>query len=592
MEIKRVFDILDDLKIKSSKTDILNSKENKKWVHYSVSDFYENAALVSSGLLALGLQKGDIVSLMSNNRPEWNFVDYGSQQVGMPTAPIYPTISPADLKFILNHSEAKIIFISDKSIYSKLVSMEDELPHLKYVFSFNKIEGVKHFSELVELGRQHPNSEKIAEIKNKTTENDLLTILYTSGTTGHPKGVMISHKNMLSNVKACQNFAPFKPEWRALSFLPLNHVYERFLNTLYLFHGVSIYYAENFETIGDNCREIHPQIFVAVPRILERVLEKICAAGEKLTGFKRKIFDLSIRLAEKYELNGKNGTWYEFQRKICDILVYSKWREAVGGKIVCIASGGAALNPRIERIFSCAKLTLLQGYGLTETCVVVAVNKFGKDNIMFGTVGPVVNNLEVKIAEEDGEILMRGPSLMLGYYKDPEGTAEAIDKGGWFHTGDVGVFIDNKFLKITDRKKELFKSSSGKYISPVAIENKLKECKYIEQCMVIGEGQKFASALIVPNMVNFKEYCKANNIEWEGNDAMLNSDELKKIIQSHVKQVNSTLAPYEQLKRCQVIRAHWSVEGGEITPKLSLKRKVIMAKNTEAISKIFSVEEN
>ncbi|MGZ3918693.1 MAG: AMP-dependent synthetase/ligase [Bacteroidia bacterium] len=592
MEIKRVFDILDDLKSKSSKTDILNSKENKKWVHYSVSDFYENAALVSSGLLALGLQKGDIVSLMSNNRPEWNFVDYGSQQVGMPTAPIYPTISPADLKFILNHSEAKIIFISDKSIYSKLVSMEDELPHLKYVFSFNKIEGVKHFSELVELGRQHPNSEKIAEIKNKTTENDLLTILYTSGTTGHPKGVMISHKNMLSNVKACQNFAPFKPEWRALSFLPLNHVYERFLNTLYLFHGVSIYYAENFETIGDNCREIHPQIFVAVPRILERVLEKICAAGEKLTGFKRKIFDLSIRLAEKYELNGKNGTWYEFQRKICDILVYSKWREAVGGKIVCIASGGAALNPRIERIFSCAKLTLLQGYGLTETCVVVAVNKFGKDNIMFGTVGPVVNNLEVKIAEEDGEILMRGPSLMLGYYKDPEGTAEAIDKGGWFHTGDVGVFIDNKFLKITDRKKELFKSSSGKYISPVAIENKLKECKYIEQCMVIGEGQKFASALIVPNMVNFKEYCKANNIEWEGNDAMLNSDELKKIIQSHVKQVNSTLAPYEQLKRCQVIRAHWSVEGGEITPKLSLKRKVIMAKNTEAISKIFSVEEN
>ncbi|MGZ3899887.1 MAG: AMP-dependent synthetase/ligase, partial [Bacteroidia bacterium] len=572
MEIKRVFDILDDLKSKSSKTDILNSKENKKWVHYSVSDFYENAALVSSGLLALGLQKGDIVSLMSNNRPEWNFVDYGSQQVGMPTAPIYPTISPADLKFILNHSEAKIIFISDKSIYSKLVSMEDELPHLKYVFSFNKIEGVKHFSELVELGRQHPNSEKIAEIKNKTTENDLLTILYTSGTTGHPKGVMISHKNMLSNVKACQNFAPFKPEWRALSFLPLNHVYERFLNTLYLFHGVSIYYAENFETIGDNCREIHPQIFVAVPRILERVLEKICAAGEKLTGFKRKIFDLSIRLAEKYELNGKNGTWYEFQRKICDILVYSKWREAVGGKIVCIASGGAALNPRIERIFSCAKLTLLQGYGLTETCVVVAVNKFGKDNIMFGTVGPVVNNLEVKIAEEDGEILMRGPSLMLGYYKDPEGTAEAIDKGGWFHTGDVGVFIDNKFLKITDRKKELFKSSSGKYISPVAIENKLKECKYIEQCMVIGEGQKFASALIVPNMVNFKEYCKANNIEWEGNDAMLNSDELKKIIQSHVKQVNSTLAPYEQLKRCQVIRAHWSVEGGEITPKLSLKR--------------------
>ncbi|MBA3663418.1 MAG: long-chain fatty acid--CoA ligase [Bacteroidetes bacterium] len=590
MEITRVFDILDDLKNKSAKTDILNSKENKKWVHYSVEEFHSNALLVSAGLLALGLQKGDVVSLMANNRPEWNFVDYGAQQAGMPTAPIFPTISAGDLKFILNHSEAKIIFISDKSIYTKLAAMEDELSHLKFVFSFNKIEGVKHFSELLDLGKQHAST-NITELKDRINENDILTILYTSGTTGHPKGVMISHKNMISNVKACQNFAPFKPEWKALSFLPLNHVYERFLNTLYLFHGVSIYYAENFETIGDNCREIHPQIFVAVPRILERVLEKICAAGDKLSGFKKKIFDYSLKLAERYELHGKNGTLYELQRKICDVLVYSKWRDSVGGKIVCIASGGAALNPRIERIFSCAGLTLLQGYGLTETCVVIAVNKFGDDNIMFGTVGPIVDNLEVKIAEEDGEILMRGPSLMLGYYKSPEPTAEAIDKDGWFHTGDVGMFVDNKFLKITDRKKELFKSSSGKYISPVAIENKLKESKFIEQCIVIGEGQKFASALIVPNMINFKEHCKAVGLEWEGTDAMLKSDELKNNINSHIKQVNSTLAPYEQLKRCQVVNAHWTVESGEITPKLSLKRKVIMSKYNESVKKIFSMDE-
>lgn len=591
MEINRVFDILDNLKINSSKPDILNSKENKKWIHYSVEDFYTNASLVSYGLLALGLTKGDIVSLMSNNRPEWNFVDYGSQQVAMPTAPIYPTISSEDLKFILNHSEAKIIFISDKTIYTKLVEMEDELPHLKFVFSFNKIEGVRHFSELLEIGKQNSAADQVNEIKKQVKENDLLTILYTSGTTGHPKGVMISHKNMLSNVKACRNFAPFESHWRSLSFLPLNHVYERFLNTLYLFHGVSIYYAESFETIGDNCREIQPQIFVAVPRILERVLEKICAAGEKLSGFKRKMFDWSLHLAERYELDGKNGPWYEFQRKICDILVYSKWRAAVGGKIVCIVSGGAALNPRIERIFSCAKLTLLQGYGLTETCVVVAVNKFGKNNIMFGTVGPIVDNLEVKIAEEDGEILMRGPSLMLGYYKNPEATTEAIDKDGWFHTGDVGVFIDNKFLKITDRKKELFKSSAGKYISPVAIENKLKECKYIEQCMVIGEGQKFASAIIAPDMVNYKEYCKTNNIEWLGTEQMFNSEEIKNLINAHVKRVNTTLAPYEQLKRCQLIKGHWSVESGEITPKLSLKRKIITSKYKDAIGKIFSVSE-
>lgn len=591
MEIKRVFDILDDLKLHSVKTDILSSKENKKWVTASVNDFYTNANLVASGLLALGLQKGDFVALMANNRPEWNFVDYGSQLVAMPNAPIFPTISSGDLKYILNHCEAKIIFISDKSIYQKLVQMEDELKHLKYVFSFNPIEGVKHFSEFLELGRQHLNTEKIEAIKSTVTEHDLLTLLYTSGTTGNPKGVMITHNNMLSNVRACEHIVAFKPEWIALSFLPLNHVYERFLNTLYLYKGISIYYAENFETIGDNCREIHPHIFVAVPRILERVLEKICAAGEKLTGFKKKIFDLSIELAEKYELNGANGAWYEFQRKICDRLVYSKWRAAIGGRIVVIVSGGAALNPRIERIFTCAKIPLLQGYGLTETCVVVAVNTLAENGIKFGTVGHVVNNVEVKIAEEDGEILMRGPSLMKGYYKNPEATAEAIDKDGWFHTGDVGVMIDNTFLKITDRKKEIFKSSSGKYISPVAIENKLKESRYVEQCMVIGEGQKFASALIIPNMGNFKEFCKSNSIEWSTNDLMLEHEELKKLINTHIKQVNSTLAPYEQLKRCQVIHGSWAVESGEITPKLSLKRKVIMERNIETVNKIFSVED-
>ncbi|MCW3077817.1 MAG: Long-chain fatty acid--CoA ligase [Bacteroidetes bacterium] len=591
MEITRVFDILDNLKLNSSKTDILNSKDQKKWINYSVEDFYAYTGYVCAGLLALGLKKGDVVSLMSNNRPEWNFVDYASQKLGMPTAPLYPTISATDLKFILNHSEAKIIFISDKSIYTKLIEMEDELPHLKFVFSFNSIEGVKHFSELIELGKKNFSEQKINNLKAHISENDLLTILYTSGTTGYPKGVMITHKNLLSNLKACQYLAPFKPEWRALSFLPLNHVYERFLNTLYLYHGVSIYYAESFETIGDNCREIHPQIFVAVPRILERVLEKICAAGEKLSGLKKKIFDFSLRIAENYEHDGKNGPWYELQRKVCGALVYSKWREAVGGKIVCIVSGGAALNPRIERIFSCAGLKLLQGYGLTETCVVVSVNKFGKGNAMFGTVGTIVENLDVRIAEEDGEILMRGPSLMSGYYKNPEATAEVIDANGWFHTGDVGVFVNNKFLKITDRKKELFKTSAGKYISPVFIENKLKECRYIEQCMVIGSGQKFASALIVPHIPHLKEHYQKLNIQWPRTEVVLEDEELKKIINAHIKQVNSSLAPYEQIKRCQIINAHWTVETGEITPKMSLKRKVIEEKYNHAINKIFSLEE-
>jgi long-chain acyl-CoA synthetase len=598
MEITRVFDILDNLKLNSTKTDILNSKESitsgkaeKKWVSHSVSDFVANVNNISAGLLALGLQKNDMVAIMSNNRPEWNFVDYATQQIAMPSVPIFPTVGAPDLKFILEHSQAKAIFISEKSIYQKLMTMINELPNLKHIYSFNEIEGVKQVSELIELGKNNFDQSKIDHIKKSISENDLYTLLYTSGTTGHPKGVMISHKGLLSNVKTLQNLAPVKADWKALSFLPLNHVYERVLNTLYLFKGVSIYYAENFETIAENCREIKPQIFVSVPRIFERVLEKIYGAGDKLTGFKKKLFLYSVKIAEKYELNGANGLWYELQRKVCDILVYSKWREAFGGELICIVSGGAALNPKIERVFCCAKITLLQGYGLTETSVAIAANNFGKNNIMFGTVGTVVENVEVKIAEEDGEILMRGPSLMMGYYKNEEATKEAIDSEGWFHTGDVGILIDNKFLKITDRKKELFKTSAGKYISPVAIENKLKECKFIEQCMVIGEGQKFASAIIIPNMVNFKEYCKANNIEWKGNEEMIASSELTKIINTHVKQINDSHAPYEHLKRCKIINATWSVESGEITPKLSLKRKIIKEKNKETIDLIFGAED-
>lgn len=591
MEVKRVFDILDNLKVNSSKTDILNSKENKKWVSHSVSDFVSNVNFISAGLLALGLQKNDMVALMSNNRPEWNFVDFASQQVGMPLVPIFPTVGAADMKFILEHSESKIIFLSDKGIYQKLMGMITDLPNLKHVYSLNVIEGVKHISELVELGKKNYNQDKIEEIKNGISENDMFTLLYTSGTTGHPKGVMISHKGLLTNVKDLQNLAPISSDWRALSFLPCNHVYERVLVTLYLFKGVSVYYAENFETIAENCREIQPQIFVSVPRIFERVLEKIYGAGDKLTGFKKKMFDHSVMLAEKYELNGANGMWYELQRKVCDKLVYSKWRSAFGGKVVCIVSGGAALNPRIERVFCCAKITLLQGYGLTETSVAIAANCFGKNNIKFGTVGPVVKNVLVKIAEEDGEILMKGNSLMMGYYKNQEATDEAIDKEGWFHTGDVGVLIDNKFLKITDRKKELFKTSAGKYISPVALENNLKECKFVEQCMVIGEGQKFASAIIIPNLVNFKDHCKVNNIEWLGNEAMMTHEILTKLINTHVKHVNDAHAPYEHLKRVKLISGIWTVEGGEITPKLSLKRKVIKEKNKATIDLIFGAED-
>lgn len=591
MEITRVFDILELYKTTYHKKDVLAGKENKVWKTYGSDDFINCSNYVSAGLLKLGLTENDKVAIISNNRPEWNFCDFGCQQVNIVTVPIFPTISNTDLQFIINHAEIKAIFISDKSIYAKLIAIEKEILSVKHVISFNNIEGLMPFSDFIQLGKENYNPEQIESIKQKITPENLLTILYTSGTTGIPKGVMVTHHNLVSNVIACRYFAPFESWWKALSFLPLNHVYERMVCTLYLYLGISVYYAEGLETIGDNLKEIQPQIFVSVPRLIERVYERITATGEKLTGIKRIIFDWSLNIALKYEVNGKNGWWYELKRKIADKLVFSKWRAAVGGKLICIASGGAALNPKLERVFLCANIVCLQGYGLTETCVVVSVNRFGEDNIRIGTVGLVVEGCEVKIAEEDGEILVKGPNVMKGYYKNEEATKEAIDTEGWFHTGDVGTFIEGKFLKITDRKKEIFKTSSGKYIAPLMIENKIKECRYVEQSMVVGEGQKFASALIVPSFSNFKEYCKDKKIIWTTNEEMSKHDDLKQIIHAHIKQINKTLAPFEQLKRCEILSKEWTIDGGELTPKMSLKRKVIKEKNAEALHKIFSVED-
>ncbi len=591
MEITRVFDILDLYKSTYKKEDVLSAKENKQWRKYSSDDLITKTNSVSYGLMSLGLTDNDKVAIISNNRPEWNFCDYGCQQANLVTVPIFPTISNTDLQFILNHGEVTTIFISDKSIYAKLVAIEKEIPNVKHIISFNPIEGLMSFADFIKLGEQNANPEKLNDIKKSILPSNLLTILYTSGTTGTPKGVMITHHNLVSNVTACQGFAPFNSTWKALSFLPLNHVYERMVSTLYLYKGISIYYAEGLETIGDNLKEIKPQIFVSVPRLIERVYEKITATGEKLTGFKRKIFDWSMRIANSYELNNKNGLWYKIQHKIADKLVFSKWREAVGGNLVCIASGGAALNPKLERIFLCANIVCLQGYGLTETCVVVSVNRYGEDNIRIGTCGPVISGVTVKIAEEDGEILVKGPNLMLGYYKNPEATAEVMDSEGWFHTGDVGTFVEGRFLKITDRKKEIFKTSSGKYIAPLMIENKIKECRFVEQSMVVGENQKFASAIIVPSFANFKEYCKDHSITWTTNEEMSTHEELKKLINDHVKLINKSLAPFEQLKRVAILSKEWSIEGGELTPKMSLKRKIIKEKNIDAINKIFAVED-
>lgn len=588
-EVKRVFDILDRLKNDYPKPDILASKVNKQWKCYSSEDFYKISHKFSAALLHSGINPGDKIIILSNNCPEWNFTDFGAQMANVVTVPVFPTISVNDLAFIIKHSDAKAAFFSGAEQLKKLKVAAGN-SELKYI-SFQDLDTCQSFNQFLELVNENDAEikAKIENIKNSIKPEDLLTILYTSGTTGTPKGVMLSHNNLVQDVIHSQCLAPFTKEWKALSFLPLNHVLERMVTTLYFYVGCSVYYAEGYETISDNLKEIKPQIFVTVPRLLERVYDKIVDKGEKLTGIKKKLFFWALDLAQVYELNNANGIWYELKRKIADKLIFSKWREALGGKIVCVASGGAALQPRLARIFTAAGIKILEGYGLTETSPVVSVNNFNPDSVRFGTVGTVLENTEVKIAE-DGEILVRGPIVMMGYYKNEEETQKAIDKDGWFYTGDIGIFVENRFLKITDRKKEIFKTSAGKYIAPLVIENKLKECRFIEQCMVIGEGQKFASALIVPNVDYLKEFCSQKNIVFTNLEEIVQNPQIKKEVQSFIRQMNKTLAPYEQIKREVILSKSWSIDGGELTPKLSMKRKVIMEQNKTIVEKIFSVD--
>jgi long-chain acyl-CoA synthetase len=587
MEIKRVFDLLKHYQQNNPRPDALVTKVDGQWKNYSTNDFVDYVDHLSYGLANIGINKDDKVAIISNNRPEWNFADYASQQCGAISVPVYPTISLHDLIFILNDAQVKLIFVSSADLYQKVAEASKQASSVKFIYSFNQIESVAHWTELYENGKKSPVKEKIETTKSQIDGNDLLTILYTSGTTGTPKGVMLSHNNLLSNSFASQYLCPFQKEWKALSFLPLNHVYERMLNTLYIYLGLGIYYAESLETIGDNLKEVKPQVFATVPRLLEKVYDKIVAKGHEQTGIKKKLFFWALELGLKYELNGANGWWYEMQLSIANKLVFSKWREALGGNVTAAVSGGAALQPRLARVFNAAKIVVLEGYGLTETSPVVAVNSFKPNGIMFGTVGEVIDGVTVKIAE-DGEILVKGPNVMLGYYNRPDATAEVIDTEGWFHTGDIGKFIDNRYLKITDRKKEIFKTSGGKYIAPIMIENKLKESPYIEQALVVGENQKFAAALIVPAFAAIKDYCSKQQIAYNTHDDLINNKAVINLINAAVEEANQTLAPYETIKKVILMNREWTIDNGEMTPKLSLKRKVIIEANKTQIDKMFS----
>jgi long-chain acyl-CoA synthetase len=588
MEVKRLFDLIDNYRERYSDTsDALGYKENGEWKTYSFNYFSEQVMAVSYGLMAMGLQPGDKIATLSNNRPEWNFLDIGMLQAGCIHVPVYPTISDNDLKYILKDAEIKLIIVSDDILWNKAIAAAgNEMPAFG-VYTFNKITGRPHWSEITDSGNKNINQDKLQIIKDSITPDSLATLLYTSGTTGVPKGVMLSHNNIISQLLAAEHLCPVGPGGRALSFLPLNHVYERVLSYLYMYKGVSIYYAESIEKVADNLKEIKPHIFGCVPRLFERVYDRIVAKGSDLTGIKKKLFFWSLELGLRYEPYGKNGWWYESQLKIARKLVFSKWKEALGNNVMVAISGGAALQPRLARVFWAAGIPILEGYGLTETSPVIAVNTLKPEGLCFGTVGKPIDKVTVKIAE-DGEILCKGPNVMLGYYKQPALTAEVIDNEGWFHTGDIGTWVDDKYLKITDRKKEIFKTSGGKYIIPQMLENKLKESRFIEQAMVIGENQKFAAALIVPNFAFAQDWCKRKGISFNDNADLISKQAVKDRIKEEIETLNKSLGSFETIKKFELLPKEWTVDAGELTPKLSLKRRVILDSNKELVDKIFN----
>ena len=570
--------------------DALASKQNGVWVKVSTQEYIAQANTISRALLRMEVKKDDKIAIISsNNRTEWHIVDIGVLQTGAQTVPIYPTISEADYHYILTHCEAKYCFVSDEEVLRKINLIKDNLPHLKEIYSFNTIPNCKNWNELLILGEDNSNQDEVEAIKNSIKTEDLATIIYTSGTTGNPKGVMLSHQNIVSNVLGSASRIPFEAgKSRALSFLPICHIFERMVLYLYQYYGVSIYFGESIEKIGDNIREVQPTVITAVPRLIEKVYDRIYAKGAELTGIKKKLFFWAIDLGLRYEPYGANGFWYEFQLKIARKLIFSKWKDGLGGKLEVMVSGSAALQTRLSRIFAAAEIPVMEGYGLTETSPVIAVNDMRNHGFRIGTVGKVIDNVEVKIAE-DGEILCKGPNVMMGYYKNETLTNEVITEG-YFHTGDIGNMDKDGFLKITDRKKEMFKTSGGKYIAPQLIENTMKQSRFIENIMVIGEGQKMPAAFIQPNFDFVSEWANKNKIVIGKTHAEISSNE-KVIarIQQEIDAINPKFGHWEQIKRFELTPETWSIEGGELTPTLKLKRKNVLEKYEELYQKIYNV---
>ena len=567
------------------------------WRKYSTGEVREIVDKLSAGLVHLNMgpndgsiEGRDKIAVISSNRPEWMFLDLAVQQIGAVLTPIYPTISVGELEFVLNDAQVKLVFVNNKEMYDKVQSIRDKTPSVKAIFTFDYVQPSLHWEEILTKGTE-ADTQTMIGIRNSINSEDLCTIIYTSGTTGTPKGVMLSHKNILSNVMNVEEvFRPIVSEKdaKALSFLPLNHIFERMVSYIYLFFGCSIYYAENLEKIGDNLKEVQPTVFATVPRLLEKVYERIIGKGYELTGIKRKLFFWAVELGNQYQVDKKQGWWYDMQLALANKLIFSKWREGLGGNVKAIVTGAAACQVRLLKVFTAGKIVIMEGYGLTETSPVISVNRYDEKNRSFGTIGPVIKGVEVKLAE-DGEICCRGDNVMMGYYKQPEITAQVMSKDGWFHTGDIGVWVEDRFLKITDRKKEIFKTSGGKYVAPQPIENKMKESPFIEQMMVVGADRKFAGALIVPNVTNLKDWCGKNNVNAGASvDQVLRDPKVLEQYKRIVEEYNQQFNHVEQIKKFELLDSEWTIDGGELTPTLKLKRKVIMEKYKDAIERIYS----
>ena len=563
------------------------TKYNGKWESISSQTFCDQAEYISNALIELGIQSQDKIAMISsNNRTEWSLMDVGLLTIGAVNVPIYPTISSKDYEYILNHSESQYCFVSDQEVYDKVMAIKKNVNSLKKVYSFDHIEGCAHWSELLEAGKEKAHQETVQKRRDEVKSEDLATIIYTSGTTGVPKGVMLSHNNVVSNVISSSKRLPLTiGNASALSFLPVCHIFERVILYIYMYNSVSVYFAESVETIADNLREVKPEVMTAVPRLLEKVYDKIYAKGEELSGVKQNLFYWAVNIGLKYEPYRQNGAWYEFKLKVAKKLILSKWKEALGGNLELICSGSAPLQPRLQRVFTAAGMTLVEGYGLTETSPVISVCDMRSNNFKIGTVGKIIDGVQVKIAD-DGEILCKGPNVMMGYYKEEKLTDDVMT-GDFFHTGDIGEIDEDGFLKITDRKKEMFKTSGGKYIAPQVIENQLKQSLFIEQIMVVGSGRKMPTALIQPNIEFVLKWLNEKGINCDSLNNAVKETKLIQAFQSEIDVHNQYFGSWEQIKKFKLTPNEWTIADGHLTPTMKLKRKVIAEKYSDLIESMY-----